>query len=206
MHNPLIIPGAPAELQAKIDTHRVRYAGVQMMADEPKGNTDDDSKDADKDGFKSEESKRAVLADLAKERGERQKLQQEIEALKPIKDQFDTLRSAFGPQGEDKPDLAAQFAAMQKRLDDAEAKEARDALVAEVADAHEGLTASDVKLLRAMPDKETMEALATRLSQGAKPGTPKPDPSAGRGSGSESKNSSVMSGRDLFAERHKKST
>ena len=34
--NTFVVPGAPAELQAKINASRARWAGWQMMADEQK--------------------------------------------------------------------------------------------------------------------------------------------------------------------------
>ena len=58
-------------------------------------------------------------------------------------------------------------------------------------------------------DKGAMEALAARLapadaSKPGKPGTPKADPSQLRGSGGNETTPSVASGRDLYAQLHKK--
>ena len=65
MPNPFTIPGAPAELMKLINARRASIpAGLMMMAgDQPDAPSGDDQP-GDLGGFKSQQSKDAVLADL----------------------------------------------------------------------------------------------------------------------------------------------
>ena len=190
MHNPFIIPGAPAELMARINARRALLApGAMMMADPPPADppasgTPPPAADpaAGVDGFKSEESKKSVLADLHAEREARKQLQQEVAALKGSVGILDDLRKALTPDGTPDPkvDLAAEVAAMRKQLDDAAAQAAQHKLATTVANEHGVTDIGDVALIAAQAGEDAMKALAVRL-KGATPGPirPKPDPSAG---------------------------
>ena len=192
MPNPFTIPGAPAELMARINARRALLApGAMMMADpppadppaQPASGAQPPAGQAPADGFKSEESKQAVLADLHAEREARKQLQQEVAALKGSVGILDDLRKALAPDGKPDPqvDLAAQVAAMRKQLDDAATEAAQHKLATSVAAEHGVTDVGDVALIAAQASEDAMKALAARL-KGATPGPnmPKPDPSAGR--------------------------
>lgn len=129
------------------------------------------------DGFKSEESKKAVLADLAKER----------EARKALEARFEKLGEAFGVQKPEngKTDVDQLTERLTKHEQDlAEEREAR--WRAEVAHA-KGMTPEQAAELRGKT-REDFEAHAERLKTlfpaASTPGTPKPDPTQGaRGGG-----------------------
>lgn len=121
----------------------------------------------------------------------------------------DGLKAALGVEDKkaDAPELLAQ---MQKQLD----AMAHESAVNEVARSHGITDTTDLDLLRSSADRAAMEKLAARLApskDGAqqnpsgKPGTPKPDPSQGRG-GSRGATGSVSAGSDLWDETHKKTT
>lgn len=188
------IPGAPAELLARINARRERFApGVTMgLADpdtpppageQPAGTTPaDPATGPGTDDFKSEESKRSVLADLAAEREARKELQRKIADMEGSVGVLSALRQVLAPDGKPDPqaDLAAQVAELRRERDEAKAKEARMTLAATVAAASGVTDIADVALIAAQAGEDAMRALAARL-KGATPGpgTPKPDPSAG---------------------------
>lgn len=136
------------------------------------------------DGFKSEESKRAVLADLHKEREERKALQQQVAELRDSMGIVDQLRKALttpdAPAPEDPADLAAQVADMRSQIESATSKGQRFDAAMAIAEELGIANIGDVKLIAAQQDEGAMKALAARL-KGATPGpiVPKPDPSAG---------------------------
>lgn len=117
------------------------------------------------------------LKALREERAERERLERE---LKPLRDQMQALAGIFGDKATDPgKDIVAtlqeQVAAMQ-----------RDNLVNDVARRHSITDDSDVELLRAAPDAETMQRLAARLQAiNTGPSAPAPDPSQGSGPLSE---------------------
>ena len=200
------------DVQAKINASHARWAGWQMMADEQTqdasqqqdGETPDDKQ---ADGFKSEASKHAVLADLVKERNARQALQAEVDSLKPLKEQMEAIAAAFAPKGkEGEADAtAATLATIQERLDKAD----RAALVERVARQHQLTDDADVAILAAISDPSAMEAAAKRLQEaGAQPGDvrrlPKPDRSLGHSGGDAKSSGSVAAGRDLYKAAHPK--
>lgn len=92
--------------------------------------------------------------------------------------------------------------AMQKQLDEL----AKDKAVNDVARRHQITDADDIALLAGLGDEAAMDRLAARLARKGgeqqeapgKPGTPKPDPSQGRGSGGGVKPTSVA---QVMAER-----
>lgn len=118
----------------------------------------------------------AGLKALHEEREQRKRLEAEVNALKPIKEQIDALRGAFGPPsgGDEKAEdvvkgLQAQMAQMQHdRLVESEARRL-------------GITDdADVDLLRGITDPDAMRRLAERLRPSTTaPHTPAPDPGQG---------------------------
>lgn len=136
------------------------------------------------DDFKSEDSKRSVLADLHKEREERKALQQEVSALRESMGVVDQLRKALttpdAPAPEDPAALAAQVAEMRAQLESTTKTQARTDTALTIAEEIGISNVGDLKLIAAQQDEGAMRALAARL-KGATPGpiVPKPDPSAG---------------------------
>lgn len=121
-----------------------------------------ESKPEDLGGFKSQESKDAVLADLAKAREELQQFKDAQDAAEKAK-----LSDIERAQAEAK-----------------EAKTAADAAKAEAARyriaAKHGISDdADLALLSSVTDEAAMEKLAARIAKPAGPGTPKPDMSGG---------------------------
>lgn len=192
MPNPLM----PAELAQIIEIHRGLYGGFVMMADAdpaPGGSADTPTPaapatPAEDDG---KGGKQAILADLAKERDQRQLLQKQLDDLKPFQDQMKKLTDALGvPKGKTTDDIVGQ---LQTEMADLR----HDNLVSKLARTHGITSDDDVELLRTVRDPAHMEKLAARLgaqsSAGdpagtppASPGTPQPDPSAGRTPGTAS--------------------
>ena len=143
------------------------------------------------DGFKSEESKRAVLSDLAEERKARQALQAEMAELKPLREQMAKLAEVFGESPSGDGDAGVQVAEMvqqmRQELDSMTAEKARLEAAQRVA-SEKNLDATDIALLATLPDEAAMEAWADRLASTApqtpfKPGTPSPGRSSGLGVG-----------------------
>lgn len=208
MPEPLTIPGAPAELMAKINARRARIpAGMVMIDSDSEGAKPDDADaEAQKEGFKSDHSKQSVLADLASERAARQDLEKRVNDLQGSAEILENLRKALTPEGE-KPDptkdLAQTVAELQQWKAQREQDDARDVLARRIAEAAGVTDLADLALIKAQADEVAMKALADRLKSGAKPGTPKPDRSVGQGGDSQG-GGSVSAGRDLYRDRHKK--
>lgn len=195
--NPFIVPGAPSELQAKINATRAQWAGLKMMAGgqgenaEQQQSSGETPKDGNQsDDFKSPESKSAVLADLADERRQRQALQAEMADLKPLREQMAKLAEVFGsaPDANDGGEqLAEMVQQMRHELDTMRADKLRLETAQQVAAAKK-LATDDIALLATLPDKEAMEQWADRLTSSPSspypPRTPLPDRSAGAGAGS----------------------
>lgn len=114
------------------------------------------------------------LKALQAEREARERLENELKSLKPLKEQMDALRGVFGDRAADPgkdivTTLQEQVAAMQ-----------RDTLVERVARSHSIVDDGDVDLLRNAKDEATMLRLAERLkASNAGPTSPAPDPSQG---------------------------
>ena len=202
-----VVPGAPAELQKRINASRSTWRGWRMMAEEtPEGGSSDETSEQKPDEFKSEASKQSVLSDLAKERTARQALQAEVDSLKPLKEQMAALAAAFAPAGnEGEADAtSATLASVQERLDKAD----RAALVERVARQHSLTDDADVAILAAISDPSAMEAAAKRLQAAAAPADgrriPKPDRGLGHSGGDEKLPGSVAAGRDLYRAAHSK--
>jgi hypothetical protein len=166
---PPVTPAAPA-------------APAQKPADPPKPTAPPDPAAPKSDAFKSEESKRAVLADLAKER----------DARKALEARFEKLGEAFGVQKSDsgKTDIEQ----LTERITNHEAEVAKEREArwrAEVAN-EKGLTPTQAGRLRgATRDELVADADAMIADFGitpgkpGAPGAPKPDPSQGARPGGE---------------------
>lgn len=201
-------PYDPASIQRLIDFHKATFGGWVMKegdgAEGDKGGDGDkDGKPADGDagdkgdGFKSEGSKQAVLADLAKERDARQALQKQVDELAPLKD----LAAAINGGKQKDDDKGATPEDAIKAVNDL-----RDELAVERLARANGITdEKDIAILLGTK-ADARSDLAARLKPGTTTGTPKPDPSAGRGSGGDGKATSVATGRALYEERHGKKT
>ena len=205
--NPLAIPGAPVELQARIDAHAARFAGLTMSAaptDGETGSQNSESVQKPNDGAKPEDGDKPLGPNGEKAlKAERQRaadLETQVKELSGLKPLADAITAAFGGDKGAKPedavaDLASQFDQMKADLE-----------VERLARQYSITDEKDIDLLR-KASADTRSDLAVRLQpakgQGVNPnGSPKPDPSAGRGGGEGSNTGSVSSGRDLYAERH----
>lgn len=134
------------------------------------------------DDFKSEDSKRSVLADLHREREERKALQQQVAEMQQSLGIVDQLRKALttpdAPAPEDPAALAAQVAEMREKLGSTTQASRRFDQALTIAEEIGISNVGDLKLIAAQQDEGAMKALAARL-KGVMPGpTPKPDPSA----------------------------
>ena len=213
------IPGieVPEDLADLYALHNEMFGGVKMMADEaPENQGGDNQPDSAQQGeggkpddFKSEHSKQAVLADLSKERTARQALEAEVEKLKPLADQFAKIAAAFGGDDDkgDKDTTGDQLAAIQKRLDEADAK----AEVERLARKHKIESDDDVALLASITDAKQREALAARLApsendQANGRRIPKPDPSRGAGGGDGRPRSVAEAQKEALERRNPKKT
>lgn len=108
------------------------------------------------DGFKSEESKQAVLADLATER----------QARKDLEAKFNRLAEALGGDGKGKDaDLAGMVTQLTQRLE-----------VSELAREHKITDRDDIATLMAVSDTEARAKLAARLAPKAADPAPKAEP------------------------------
>lgn len=226
MPNPFTIPGAPQGLLDKINARRLTIpAGMVMEADAdaqkdasktdpPADGTKTNEKAADKDEKTDDADKlgEGGLKALQAEREARKALEAQVKTLEPLKAQMDAIAAAFGAKpGEKTPDVADQIADLQKRLADMDAKAQHDADVDAVLNTADKLgkygdrlSAADVSLLRTLPSREAMEAVAKRLIEGAKPGVPKPDRSVAQSGSGSTSGGTVTAGRDLFRDRHNK--
>lgn len=176
MPRPFTIPGAPAGLIEKINARYATIpAGLMMMADDTTplegGQPEGEQPEGGSDDFKSEESKRSVLADLATER----------KARKDLESRFAAVAEAFGVKpvkGASDDDAVAQLTSvvtgMQLDLD-----------VERLARTNRITDEGDIAALRSVSDPEARAKLAARLapsSEGGEPEvrrTPRPDASQG---------------------------
>lgn len=133
------------------------------------------------DGFKSDESKQAVLADLAKERDARQALEKKIE------DQNKALAAAFGLTEEPKPgdDLTETVNTLKARLDASELEATKLRIAAEhkiPAEHHDLLTETDTEKLKAQAAKvSALVAAANPNGSGQQPPAFQANPGQGQG-------------------------
>jgi hypothetical protein len=133
-----------------------------------------DATDAPTDEGKG--SKSAVLADLAKERDQRQALEQTVQQLQTAqKAQTEALAKAFGLKPEETSDvqaLASQVTALQEQF----ATTTHQNTVLNIANEHGITSKEDIALLTSVKDEATMRSLAARIkTSDGTPGTPKPD-------------------------------
>lgn len=134
------------------ETATTPESGAPTPTEQAPANADPKPAVAAGDEFKSEESKKSVLADLAKERDARQALEQKFEA------QQKAFATALGLSEEPKTgdELAETVNALTKRLDDAEKRAVKLSIAAEKnipAEYHDLLTETDTEKLRAQAEK-----------------------------------------------------
>ena len=198
-------PTIPTELAEIIAIHKSLFGGWTMTETPPEpdpnqpdgAKPDDDGKD-DGDKLLGPNGEKA----LAAERDARKKSDQKVAALEA---QFAKLAEAFGVKpDESKPDGADKVDALAKAVDTI----LHNSAVDRVARDHGITDKDDLALLAEQATGEAMEKLAKRLQpaktndDGAKSKrrTPPPDPSQGRGGGSDSAKQSVS---QVMAERRK---
>lgn len=206
-------PTIPTELAEVIALHRELFGGFKMTAApseaEPKPADDGAKKDAgnEKESDKEAEQDKPLGPNgekaLAAERDARKKSDAEVAALKT---QMSRLAEAFGVKPADsKPDGEDKVDALAKAVDTI----LHNSAVDRVARDHGITDKDDLALLREQGNEQAMEKLAKRLQpaktnddDGAKPKrrTPAPDPSQGRGGGSDGAKQSVS---QVMAERRK---
>ena len=122
---------------------------------------------ADLGGFKSQESKDSVLADLA-------------DARKRLKQFEEAQAEAEKAKLSDIERAQTEAQEARKAADEARTEVARYRIAAK-----HGITSEDdLELLASVTDEAAMERLAARIAKPATPGTPKPDLSAGSAGGS----------------------
>ena len=223
MTHPLHVPVGLAEI---IATHEAMFGATVMLADD--AGTTEGAKPAGESSGKAGDGQDADeklgeggIKALKAEREARQAQEAQVKALEaqvkelaPIKAQMDAIAATFGAQnGEKVPDVADQIAALQQRLAEMDAEKQRVSDVESVLSLTDKLgkygdrlTAADVSLLKSLPSREAMEAVAKRLIEGAKPGIPKPDRSVAQGGSGTTIGGSVTAGRDLFRDRHTSKT
>lgn len=203
MHNNLI----PADLAEVIAIHRDIFGGFTMQAEpgigDPAGQNPPADNAPEVDDFKSEASKQAVLADLRKERTERQALAAKVSELEPLKEQLGRLQEVFGGKPDDKAGGEDAIAAITRRLDESD----RRADVERLARVNRITEDNDVALLMGVTDKAQREALAKRLAPAEDDGKdvrrlPRPDPSQGRSGGDRRPGSVRQAMEDHVATRH----
>lgn len=140
------------------------------------------------DGFKSEESKKAVLADLARERDARKSLQARV-------DEFEAEKAAAEKAHQEAIELAQSE--VKESVERAVAAETR-ALRFQIANSHGITEAEDIELLLTGSDEETLTAQAKRLSDQRKTVSTTPKPDLTQGASGESK---PASNADVFAQQ-----
>ena len=211
----------PVGLADIIATHRALFGDAVMVATEPEPPQQEDAgadKKEDADGEKRADGDEKLgeggIKALKAEREARQALEAQVRDLAPLKAQMDAIAAAFGVKGGDKaPDVAEQVASLQQRIAQMDADTQRAADVDSILNTSDKngtwgdrLSAADVALLKSLPSREAMEAVAKRLVEGAKPGIPKPDRSVAQSGSGSSSGGSVTAGRDMFRDRHHKTT
>ncbi len=200
----------PADLQTIIDTHRRLFGGWTMMADAPADAAAEAKADPAKDAAKAPEAQKAdskPADDQPLGEGGKKALETEREARKALERQMNDLRQGLAslaggadPKGATPEDAIAELIDQFTSLKD-------DLEVERLARQHGITDERDITLLR-KSSADARSDLAARLKPTGTtnpPGNPKPDPSVGKGGGDTKSNSSTVSaGRELFAERHKK--
>lgn len=169
----------PADSEPASEESTTEEATTETEAEEDS----EEEAEEDSDGFKSEESKEAVLADLKKERDRRKKLQADHEA------QVEDLN---GTISEKETAVAERDAKLAQK--DAEIH------VLKLAITHGISSETDLKLLTAVEDKEARDSLAERLGKAAD----KNFIISESGTGNGDVGGTVAAGRDLYNERRKK--
>jgi hypothetical protein len=131
------------------------------------------------DGDKGKGSKDAVLADLAKERDRRQALEQQVNELLPLKEQFAAIAKVFGGKDDESADpakLAEQLAESQRT-----ATENAAALIRYKTAIEKQVPAHLMEFVGGSTAEEVEASIEKVLAafSSSKPTGPKPDPSQG---------------------------
>lgn len=145
------------------NTEGAEGGGATPPATDPPAGTPEAQPPADgDDGRKG--GHQAVLADLAKERDQRQALATQLEEMRTAQQQqMQALAAAFGLKPEEVPDtdkLAERVNGLETKLGEAEHR----ANVLEVANNHKITDPEDIKTLAAIADPAVMATVAARLA------------------------------------------
>ena len=199
----------PAELKSIIDGHMRLFNGWTMTAGPAEQTAEQGaaSEAAKSDGEKAKagDGDGKPLGPngekaLHSEREARKEADRKVAALES---QMSRLAQALGVQSDDTTSKDAdQVAALTGKVDEL----LQTVAVTQIAADHGITDKDDLALLREQPTEDAMRRLAARIKpatgDGSKPNTPKPDPSTGRGGGTDSKTTGVSAGRDLFKSTH----
>lgn len=196
-------------LASTIERNR-KYAGMQMMADEPDPADDPKTDDPPKGDPRADDPEKLGEGGKKAIEAERAKAREATEAAKTTKSEFDSFKAALleglGIKADDDQSEDA-LAAVQKQLADIQ----RESAVLRLANTHGITDEGDLKILASATDAEQMKALAERLApaEGEQDATsrkrPKPDRTQGGGTAVSVDNSGVSHGRDLFKSSRTKS-
>lgn len=153
------------------DTHDEQVTDPQGPVEDETSPTDpNEEQQPDNDEFKSEASKKAVLADLTKEREAKKALQAKLEQYEAEKAEAEKAKLSDIER--------AQAEAQEAR--DAEAKANAELLKYRIAGKHSITDEEDIELFLTGSDEETLTRQAERLAKrNSGPRNPQPDPSAG---------------------------
>lgn len=140
---------------------------------EPTGETPEPEQEPqEQDEFKSEESKKAVLADLAKEREAKRELQAKVEEYEQAKAEAEKAKLS---------DIERAQTEAQEATGRAEKAE-KELLRVSIASTHGITDKDDIELFLTGADEDTLTRQAKRLAErqsASGPTNPKPDPSQG---------------------------
>lgn len=163
-----------------------------------------DTTTTEPDGAKPDQLGEGGIKALAAERDARKALEKQLADLKTSQDaQTKALAEAFGIKTDVKSGETDVLTTLQQQMQALQ----HDNLVLRVAGESKITDPTDLALLGRLSSEDDMRKLAARLTPSAEPasGKPKPDRSAGSGSGRPDKGS-VQAGADMFADRKKSTT
>lgn len=199
-------PDQAAWLKATFDRNRARFAGLQMMADDPAGGDDPDPEGDDPDDEPLGEGGKKALDS---ERAARKAAEDRVKALESEFGGFKkALTEGLGLTSEDGDKGGDALALVQKQLADMQ----HESSVLRAANEHKITDPDDLALLSSAKDEDAMKKLAERLaptdagSDAKSHKSPKPDRTQGGGAGGGDDNSGVSHGRDLFKASRGKSS
>lgn len=182
-------PEQSSWLASTIERNR-KYAGMRMMADEPKPDDDPKPDDPPKDDPKPDDDKLGEGGKKALE-AERTRAKAAEDAARALKGEFDGFKDAMSeflgikPKSDD--DGADALVAIKEQV----AAMQRESAVLKLANAHQITDEGDLTILASATDAEQMKKLAERLApkeqdRDATSRRPKPDRTQGGGDGNNS--------------------